>query len=145
MEASNDSAFLPLIVVLELLGLKISLFPIRVGETDMATNVGLPQLALDLVSEEEASLGVARSLSVQITFLVVRRMLVQGRPASVTFACGRDVWHGLKLSCAAFTLAVMRGVMGRTTAWMAGLTNNGKIFRVGIPLAVSVSGITLVV
>ena len=50
MEASNGSAFLPLLAVLELLGLKISWFPIRVGETDVATNVGLPQLALDLVS-----------------------------------------------------------------------------------------------
>ena len=49
MEASDGSAFLPLFVILELLGLKIYLFPIRIGETDVATNVGLPQLALDLV------------------------------------------------------------------------------------------------
>ena len=51
MEASNRSAFRPLLVVLELLGLKISLFPIRVGETDVATNVGLQQLALYIVLE----------------------------------------------------------------------------------------------
>ena len=50
MEASNGSAFLPLLAVLELLGLKISLFLIRVEETVVATKVGLPQLALDLVS-----------------------------------------------------------------------------------------------
>ena len=37
-------------LVLELLGLKISWFPIRVGETDVATKFGLPQLILDLVS-----------------------------------------------------------------------------------------------
>ena len=80
MEASNVSAFLPLLTVLEFLGLKISSFPIRVGETDVVTNVGLPQLAIDLVSEEEVSLGVARSLLVPITF-------------SVTFACRRDVWY----------------------------------------------------
>ena len=86
MEASNGLAFLPLLAVLELLGLKISLFSICVGETDVATNVGLPQLALYLVSEEEASLGVARSLSVTITFPVVRKMLAQGRLTSVTFA-----------------------------------------------------------
>ena len=49
-EASNGSAFLPLLAVLELLGLQICWFPIHVGETDVATNVGLPQLALDLVS-----------------------------------------------------------------------------------------------
>ena len=68
MEASNGSAFLTLLAVLELLGLKIYWFPIRVGETDVATNIGLPQLALDLVLKEEASLGVTRYLFVQITF-----------------------------------------------------------------------------
>ena len=52
MEASDGSAFLPLLAVLELLGLKIYWFPIRVGETEVATKLGLPQLALDLVSEE---------------------------------------------------------------------------------------------
>ena len=70
MEASNGSAFLYLLAVLELLGLKISWFPIRVGETEVAMKIGLPQLALDLVS------------------------------------------------------------VGRTTAWMAGLMNNGYNFRV---------------
>ena len=68
MEASNGSAFLPLLAVLELLGLKISWFPIRVGETDVATNVGLSQLALDLALEEEAPIGVARSLSSQLCY-----------------------------------------------------------------------------
>ena len=52
MEASNGPAFLTLLEVLGLFGLKISRFPIRVEETDVATNVGLWQLALDLVSEE---------------------------------------------------------------------------------------------
>ena len=50
MEASNGSAFLPLLAVLELLGLKISWFQIRVEETAVDTKVGLPQLALDLLS-----------------------------------------------------------------------------------------------
>ena len=50
MEALIGLAFLPLLAVLELLGLKISLFPIRVRETDVATKFGLPQIALDLVS-----------------------------------------------------------------------------------------------
>ena len=50
MEASNGSAFLPLLVVLELLGLKISWFLIRVGETGVTAKIRLPQLALDLVS-----------------------------------------------------------------------------------------------
>ena len=50
MEASNGLAFLSLLAVLESLGLKISWFPIRVEETVAATEVGLPQLALDLVS-----------------------------------------------------------------------------------------------
>ena len=49
MEALNGSAFLPLLAVLEFLGLKISWFPIRVGETVVATKVGLPKIALDLV------------------------------------------------------------------------------------------------
>ena len=39
MEVSNGSAFLPLLAVLELLGLKISLFPIRVGETDVTAKL----------------------------------------------------------------------------------------------------------
>ena len=60
MEEPNGSEFFPLLELLELLGLKISLFPIRVGKTDVATNVGLPQLALDLVSEEEATLDAAQ-------------------------------------------------------------------------------------
>ena len=50
MEESNGSAFLPLVAVLESLGLKISWFLIRVEETDKSTNFGLPKLALDLVS-----------------------------------------------------------------------------------------------
>ena len=91
MEVSNGSAFLPLLAVLGWLGLKISRFPIRVGETGVDTNVGLCQIALDLVLEEEASLGVTRTLSVLITFPVVQKMRVQGRVASVMFACGRTV------------------------------------------------------
>ena len=50
MEASNGLEFLPLLGVLELLGLKISWSPIRVGETDVSAKLGLPKLALDLVS-----------------------------------------------------------------------------------------------
>ena len=124
MEATNGLAFLPLLAVLGLLGLKISWFPIRVGDTDVSTNVGLWQLSLDLVSEEEASLGVARFLSVPNMFPVVWKMRAQGRATSVTLTCGRDVWHGLKLFCATFTSTVTNGVMGWTTAWMAELMNN---------------------
>ena len=50
MEASNGSAFLPLLAVMDLLGLKMSWFPIRVGETEVTKKLRLPQLALDLVS-----------------------------------------------------------------------------------------------
>ena len=142
MEASNGLAFLTLLAVLELLGLKISWFPIRAGETDVATNVGLWKLALDLFLEEEASLGVAQSLSVPITFLVVRKICVQGRTTSVTFACRRTVWRGLKLSCATSTSEVTIGIIGPTIAWMGGLIN---IFCVEILLVVSVSEILLVV
>ena len=81
MELSKGSAFLPLLAILKFLGLKISWFPIRVGETDVATNVGLPQLALDLIS------------------------------------------------------------MGRTTAWMTGLMNNGYNFCIEILLVLSVAEI----
>ena len=84
MEASNGSAFLPLLAVLEFLGLKIYWFPIRIGETDVATNIRLPQLNLDLV------------------------------------------------------------LVDRTTAWMAGLTNNGYNFRVETPFVVQVAEIMLV-
>ena len=107
----------------------------------MATNVGLLQLALDLVLEEEASIGMLRSLSVPIMFPVVRK----SRAPSFTFACGRDVSHGIKLSCATFTWTVTSGVIGQTTALMALLMNNGYNFRVEIPLVVSVAEIPLVV
>ena len=142
MEASNGLTFLPLLAVLGLLGLKISLFPIHIGEKDVATNVGLWQLALDLVSEEEASLGVARYLYIPITFPVVWKMRAQGRAMSVTFVCVRDVWRGIKLSCATSTSTVTSGVIGRAIVWMVGLMNNSCV---EILLIVSVSKITLVV
>ena len=41
MEASNGSAFLPLLAILGWFGLKIYWFPNHVGETDVTTNVGL--------------------------------------------------------------------------------------------------------
>ena len=141
MKPLNGLAFLRLLAVLELLGLKISWFPIRIGEMDVATNVGRPQLALDLVSEEEASLGVARSLFVPITFPIV----LKRRAPSFTFTCGRGIWHRLKLSCVTFTLTVTSRVTGWMIAWMAGLMNNGYNFRVEIPLVVSVAEIPLVV
>ena len=50
MEASNGSAFLPLLAILESLGLKISWFLIRVEEMNESTNFGLPKIALYLVS-----------------------------------------------------------------------------------------------
>ena len=142
MGASNRSAFLPLFAILGWLGQKIYWFPIHVVETDMATNVGLWQLDLELLSEEEVSLGVARSLSVPIAFPVVRKMHAQGRATSVPFTCVRDVWCGLKISWATSTTTVTSGVMGRTTAWMVGLMNN---FCVQILLVVSVAEIPLVV
>ena len=142
MEASNGLTFLFLFAILGWLGLKIPWFPIYIGETDVATNVWLWQITLDLLSEEEASLGVARSLSVPITFAVVRKMCAQGRAASVTFACRRTVWCWLQFSCETSTLAVTRGVMGQKTAWMVGLMNN---FCIGIILVVWVSEIMLVV
>ena len=49
MEASNGWAFLPLLAVLESLGLEIYWFLIRVEETDKSTNFGLPELTLDLI------------------------------------------------------------------------------------------------
>ena len=113
-----------LLAILGWIGLKISWFPIRVGETNVATKIGLWQLALDLVSEEEASLVMARYLSVPIMFPTVRKMRVQGRATSVTFPCGRTVWRGLKLSCTTSTSTVMIGIMGLMTAWMIGLMNN---------------------
>ena len=80
MEVLNGSAFLPVLVVLELLGMKIYCFLICVEETEITTNLGLPQLVLDLVS----------------------------------------------------------------TAWIAGMMNNGYNFRFEIPLVVSLAEIPLV-
>ena len=75
-------------------------------------------------------------------FPVVWKMRAQGRVTSVTFACRRTVWRGLKLSCATSTSAVTIRVIGWTTAWMVGLINN---FCVEITLVVSVAEILLVV
>ena len=76
MEASNGSAFLPFLAVLELLGLKISLFLICVGETDVATNVGLPQLALDLVSMSRTTAWMAGLMKNGYNFRVEIRLVV---------------------------------------------------------------------
>ena len=70
MEASNVSAFLPLLTVLELIGLKISWFPIRVGETDVAMKLGLPQLALDLVSMGQMTAWMAGLMNNGYNFCV---------------------------------------------------------------------------
>ena len=61
---------------------------------DVATNVGIWQLALDLVLKEEASLGVARSPYVPITFLVVQKIPAQGRTASATLPMGETSGAG---------------------------------------------------
>ena len=71
MEASNGSAFLPLLAVLELLGQTIYWFLIHVGETVVATKVGLPQLALDLVSEEEAIMNNGNNFRSGILLVVL--------------------------------------------------------------------------
>ena len=73
------------------------------------------------------------------------KMLAQGRPTSMTFACGRDIWHRLKLSCMTFTSTVTSGVMIWTTAWMAWFMKHGNNFRVRIPLVISVAEIPLMV
>ena len=69
-EVSNSLAFLPLLVVLEIIGLKISWFPICVGETDVATNVRLLQLTLDLVSMGQISAWMAGLMNNGYTFCV---------------------------------------------------------------------------
>ena len=76
MEASNVLAFLPLLAVLGLLGLKISWFPIRVWETDVATNVGLWQLALDLVSMGRTTAWMAGLMSNGYNFRVYIPLVV---------------------------------------------------------------------
>ena len=73
MRVSNGSALLSLLLILPgCLGLTISWSLNYAGETEIATNLGLRKLDLDLVSEKEASLSVVLSLSVPITFPVVR-------------------------------------------------------------------------
>ena len=54
------------------LGLTISWSLNCAGETEVTTKIGICKLNLELVSEEEASLGVAPSLSVTLTFPGVR-------------------------------------------------------------------------
>ena len=59
MKASNGSAFLPFLTVLELLLLQISWFLIRVGETEVTAKLELPQLDLDLVLMHQATAWTA--------------------------------------------------------------------------------------
>ena len=70
MEVSNGLAFLPLLAVLESLGLKISWFPICVEEMDKSTNFGLPKLALDLVSMGRTTIWMAGLMNIGYNFCV---------------------------------------------------------------------------
>ena len=76
MEASNGSAFLPLLAVLELLGLKISWFLIRVEETDKSMNFWLPKLALDLVSMGQTTAWMAGLMNIGYNFCVEIMLVV---------------------------------------------------------------------
>ena len=69
MQSSNILALLSLFMILPgCLGLIISWSLNCNGETEVTTKLGLWKLNLELVSEEEASLGVALSFSVLLTF-----------------------------------------------------------------------------
>ena len=70
MEAPNSSAFLPLLAVLDLLGLKISWFLIHIGETDVAMKIGLLQLALDLISMGRTTAWMAGLMNSGYNFCV---------------------------------------------------------------------------
>ena len=73
MRASNGSSLLSLFTILiGCLGLTIYWSLNCAGETEVTTRLGLWKLNLELVSEEEASLDVALSFSVPITFTGVR-------------------------------------------------------------------------
>ena len=79
MEASNGLAFLPLLAILESLGLKISWSLIRVEEMIESTNFGLPLLDFDRIlhqnyircsSSQPSKLskrGVARVVEAQLS------------------------------------------------------------------------------
>ena len=73
MRVSNGSALLYLFMILAgCLVSTMAWFMNYNGETEIATNVGLWKIDLDLISEEEMSLGVALSLSVPSTCPLVR-------------------------------------------------------------------------
>ena len=143
MEESNGSALLYLFpILLGCLGMTIYRSMKCTGETEVTTKPGICKLNLEFISEGKASLGVALSLSVPLTFPGVQLIRAQLFATSVTFDCGRTVLHGIKLPRAPTTTAVMSGVIGPITTWMVGLINN---VYVEIPLVVWVVGITLVV
>ena len=62
----------PFMILPGCLGLTISWSLNCTGKMEIPTNVGLWKLNIDLVLEEEASLGLALPLSVPITFPVIR-------------------------------------------------------------------------
>ena len=91
MEALNGSAFLPLFEILRWLGLKISWFPVRIGETELPMQLGTWELNLEF-SSELISHGVATPLLAYITFPESpRKMRAQLHAASVTLSFGRTV------------------------------------------------------
>ena len=81
MESSNGSAFLPLLAVPELLGLKIYWFLIRVEETDKSTKFGLPKLALYLVSMDLIACLMNSGYNFHVEILLV--VLVSDNPLVV--------------------------------------------------------------
>ena len=73
MQALNRLALLSLVMILPgCLGLTIYWSLNRAGETKVTTKLGICKINLEFVLEEEACLGVAPSLSVPLTFPVVR-------------------------------------------------------------------------
>ena len=137
MEASNGSAFLPLFVILGWLGLTISWFPVRVGETELPMQIGPWGLNLEF-SSELMFRDVALSLIVRLIFLEVpRKMCAQLRTASVTLSLRSTVWCGLKMSCTPITLTVMGAIIGQmTTGMIFGKNRPNDNFCANFPLVV---------
>ena len=76
MEASNFSAFLPLLAVLKSLGLKICWFLVCFEETEKSTIFGLPKLDLDLVSMGRTTAWMAGLMNIGFNFCVEIQLVV---------------------------------------------------------------------
>ena len=86
MGALSGPAFLASVAVMDCLGLTISWFPVRVGESEVLLKLGIGGVNLAVAMAVLIYCGVEPSLPVQLTSLGVCKMCAPLRAASIHFS-----------------------------------------------------------